>query len=80
VPDDKTDLVIRSTHNRKLNDSDEKLFEHLSELDIAGTYDLEVKKGQKNVPQELPSLQFDTTVILAGRRLNSSLSCLPVRV
>lgn len=47
VPDDKTDLVIRSTHNRKLHDSDEKLFERLNELEIAGTYDLEVKKSQK---------------------------------
>jgi hypothetical protein len=47
VPDDKTDLVIRSSHNRKLHDSKEKLFEHLSELEIAGTYDLEVKKSQK---------------------------------
>jgi hypothetical protein len=47
VPDDKTDLVIRSTHNRKLYDSDEKLFEQLNDLEIAGTYDLEVKKSQK---------------------------------
>jgi hypothetical protein len=47
VPDEKTDLVIRSSHNRKLHDCDEKLFEHLSDLDVAGTYDLEVKNSQK---------------------------------
>lgn len=47
VPDDKTDLVIRSLHDRRLYDSDKKLFEHLSELEVVGTYDLEIKKSQK---------------------------------
>jgi len=46
VPDEKTDLVIRSLHDRKLHGSDEKLFEHLSHLEPIGTYDLEIKKTQ----------------------------------
>jgi hypothetical protein len=52
IPDDKTDLVIRSLHNRRLHDSDKKLFEHLSELEVSGTYDLEIKKSQrKRIPR-----------------------------
>jgi hypothetical protein len=52
VPDAKTDLVIRSMHDRKLYDSDEKLIEHLSGLEVAGTYDLEIKKSQgKRTPR-----------------------------
>jgi hypothetical protein len=47
VPDDKTDVVIRSLHDRRLYDSEKKLFEHLSDLEVVGTYDLEVKKCQK---------------------------------
>lgn len=47
VPDEKTDLVIRSSYNRKLHDSDEKLFEHFEQKKSVGTYNLEIKKGQK---------------------------------
>ena len=47
IPDEKTDLVIRSLHNRRLHDCDKKLFEHLSELEVAGTYDLEIKTSQR---------------------------------
>lgn len=47
VPDAKTDLIIRSLHNRRIFDCDKKLFEHLSELEVVGTYELEVKKSQK---------------------------------
>ena len=47
VPDEKTDLVIRSNHDRKLSGSETKLFEHLSALKTVGTYDLEIKKSQK---------------------------------
>ena len=42
VPDEKTDRVIRSSYDRKLHDSDEKLFEHLSHLESVGTYNLEI--------------------------------------
>jgi len=47
VPDEKTELVIRSSYNRKLHDSDKKLFEHFEQKETAGTYDLEIKKSQK---------------------------------
>jgi hypothetical protein len=47
VPDGKTHFIVRSTHNRILYDTDEKLFEHLSRLACAGTFTLEVKSSQK---------------------------------
>ena len=47
VPDDKTDLLIRSVHNRKLYEKEEKLFEHLDNLEPQGVYLLEIKSGQK---------------------------------
>lgn len=46
-PDNYTDLVIRSLHDRKLYESDKKLFEHFSALKVMGSYDLEIKTGQK---------------------------------
>ncbi len=47
VPDAKTDLLIRSVHNRKLYDKEEKLFEHLDNIECQGGYILEIKGGQK---------------------------------
>ncbi len=47
VPDDKTDLLIRSYHNRNLYDKDVKLFEHLDNQECQGGYILEIKSGQK---------------------------------
>ena len=47
VPDGKTDVLIRSVHNRRLYDKEEKLFEHLDNLNPQGGYILEIKNGQK---------------------------------
>jgi hypothetical protein len=47
VPDQKTHLVIRSMHNRKLYDTELRLFEHLCGLEQAGSYELEIKTSQK---------------------------------
>lgn len=55
VPDERTHLLIRSLHNRKLYDinTNTKLFEHLSNLEPTGHYDLEIKKSQnKRVPRQ----------------------------
>ena len=47
VPDAKTDLLIRSVHDRTLYDKEEKLFEHIDNLEVKGCYFLEIKSGQK---------------------------------
>lgn len=47
VPDAKTDLLIRSVHNRKLFDNEEKLFEYIDNVEVQGCYFLEIKSGQK---------------------------------
>jgi hypothetical protein len=48
LPDDKTDLIIRSSQNRCLEDSDTKLYETLSEMPSFGDYRLKVRANPKN--------------------------------
>jgi IS4 transposase len=47
VPDDKTHLLIRSSINRSLVDSDKKLFETLADSEQKGVYDIEIKGNKK---------------------------------
>ncbi len=47
VPDDKTDLLIRLTHNRRLYDRDGLLFDILSESSIMTTFLAEIKSNRK---------------------------------
>ncbi len=47
VPDDRTHLLIRSSVNRKLYNSDEKLFETLAASKEQGTYEIEIKGNRK---------------------------------
>jgi len=47
LPDSKTHLLIRSSINRKLNNSDKKLFEHLQNQDLMLTFDVEIKGNHK---------------------------------
>jgi len=47
IPDGKTHLLIRPLQNRILYDRKEKLFEHLSNSDLAGSYKSEIRNGQK---------------------------------
>lgn len=72
IPDDKTDLVIRSNHNRKLYDSDEKLIEHLSNLEVAGTYDLEVKKSQKKRIPRIAKMEVKYDLVKIAKPANCS--------
>jgi hypothetical protein len=74
VPDEKTDLVIRSSYDRKLYDSDKKLFEHFEQRNSVGTYDLEIKKCQrKRTP--LPAtmeVKYDKVKIVRPSNLNKT--------
>lgn len=47
APDEKTDLLIRSSINRKLYDSDKKLFETLSQSVLQAVYKIEIKGNKK---------------------------------
>ena len=65
VPDDKTDLLIRSAQDRKLYDCDSTLFEYLSHLESQGTYQLEISIRQKKRVPRLATMfvQFDKVKI-----------------
>jgi hypothetical protein len=47
VPDEKTELLIRSSINRKLYDSQTKLFETLSQSKLQAVYKIEIKGNKK---------------------------------
>jgi hypothetical protein len=47
IPDNKTHLLIRSMHDRKLYDQKDTLYSYISYLPISGTYKLEIRKSQK---------------------------------
>ena len=70
VPDDKTNLVIRSSQNRKLDGCDEKLFEHLSLLESQGTYDLEITKAQKKRIPRTAKMEVRYTKLKIARPSN----------
>ena len=74
VPDKKTDGLIRSSYNRKLHDSDKKLFEHFEQKETTGTYDLEIKKGQKKRKPRLATMEvkYDKVKIARPSSLNKT--------
>jgi len=74
VPDEKTELVIRSSYDRKLHNSDEKLFDYLSHLEAMGTYNLEIKKGhKKRTPRTaLISVKYNQVKIARPSNLNKT--------
>ena len=47
VPDHKTHLLIRVSFNRKLNNSEEKLFDYLEQQPIMTTYDLDIENSPR---------------------------------
>lgn len=51
LPDNRTDLIIRSGQDRSLDDSDKKLYETLSEVPSWGKYTLRVRNAQKGERQ-----------------------------
>ncbi len=72
VPNEKTNLVIRSLHNRNLYDKKEKLFEHLSNLEPIGNYDLEIKKSQKKRVPRIAKMEIRYDQIKIARPSNLS--------
>lgn len=69
-----THLVIRSLHDRKLYESDEKLFEHFSSLKVMGSYDLALKKGQQKRTKRVAkmTLKYQKVKIARPSHLNKT--------
>lgn len=70
VPNDKTDLIIRSLHDRKLHGYNEKLFEHLSLLKPQGTYNLKITKAQKKRIPRLAKMEVRYTKVKIAKPSN----------
>ena len=70
VPDEKTERVIRSSYDRKLYDSEKKLFEHFSQKNAMGTYNLEIKKGQRKRTPRLATMEVKYDKCLRKNKLN----------
>jgi len=74
IPDEKTHLLIRSLQNRILYDRKEKLFEYLSNCEQAGSYEPEIRNGQKKrKPREaVMEVRFDKVRIAKPAKLKKT--------
>ncbi|MDQ7051149.1 MAG: IS4 family transposase [Enterobacterales bacterium] len=74
-------FVIRTRHNRKLNDSKEKLFERIRELKGVGTYTLDIvqKRGRK-ARQATMELAYAPVRVLAPDRKQKDYSPIELTV
>jgi hypothetical protein len=62
-------------HDRRLYDSDKKLFEYLSELEVVGTYELEIKKGQGKRTPRIAKMEVRSGSVKLARASNCSKEC-----
>jgi hypothetical protein len=76
APDEKTDLLIRSSMNRRLYDSEEKLFETLAKSDLQAVYNIEIK-GNKKRKDRQAQIQLRYKKVKIARPSNLSKSELP---
>ncbi|MCP4105797.1 MAG: IS4 family transposase [Desulfobacteraceae bacterium] len=76
APDNKTDLLIRSSINRKLYNSKKKLFEILSESELHAVYEIEVK-GNKKREDRIAEMQLRFEKVKIARPSNLSKYNLP---
>jgi hypothetical protein len=76
VPDKNIDLLIRSSINRKLFNTDVKLFEYLDSSKIQGQYTLEIKGNKKRIDR-LASLSIKFTKVKIKRPYKSVNKTLP---
>jgi hypothetical protein len=66
--------VHRVAYNRKLHDSNEKLFEHFEQMESMGTYNLEIKKSQRKRTPRLATMEvkYDKVKIARPSNLNKT--------
>lgn len=76
VPDDKTDLLIRSSIDRVLHGSDKKLFQTLKDSDMKAVYQIEIK-GNKQRKNRKAEMQLRYEKVRIARPSNHAKSALP---
>ncbi len=77
LPDEKTDVIVRSTQNRCLYDQDDKLFEHLCGQSCAGSYTLEIPKGHKKREARTADIEVRVSPVKLCRPMNTANKDLP---
>jgi hypothetical protein len=76
IPDAKTHLLIRSSWNRNLYDSQEKLFDFLASREQKATYDFEVK-GNKKRESRIAKMSLRYTKVKLQKPINRDLNKYP---
>jgi len=76
VPDEKTELLIRSSINRKLYESDKKLFETLAQSKLRAVYEIEIK-GNKKRKDRTAEMQLRYEKVKIARPANHQNKSLP---
>jgi len=77
VPDDKTQLLIRSTQNRILVDQPDKLFEHIGHAEVWGTYGLTIPQGHSKRQGRLAEIEVRCCPVKIARPKNTVNKTLP---
>ena len=77
LPDERTHLLIRSLQNRCLLDQDEKLFEHLGNQPVRGTYTLDIPTGHSKRQARRATIEVRWTSVNLARPQNAPKSALP---
>lgn len=78
LPDERTHLVVRSTHNRCVYDQeDDKLFEFVGGHGVAGTYTLEIPTGHTKRQERTADIEVRFCPVKLARPKNAVKKALP---
>lgn len=75
IPDDKTDILIRSKSDRKLYKNDKKLFDHLAHSKVQGTYTIDIPgdmRRKRKARKAIMEVRFSTVKIKRPKNINNS--------
>ena len=77
IPSDRTDLLVRSSQDRKLYDQEKSLFNHLSSKKLEGTYSLEIKNSRKKHSARTAKIEVRYDKVKIARPVSSTKSDYP---
>lgn len=78
IPDEKSDVLIRSRKTRILYGSDKKLYEHLASQPLAGSISVNIRKAKnRQARQATLNVRYDKVNILKPRRKQGQNNTLP---
>ena len=80
LPDAHTQVLIRSTQNRRLIEQDEKLFEYVGGQVVAGTYTLDIPKGHTKRKARTAEIEVRFCPVTLAKPMNSPNKTVPESV